>query len=68
MDNYCINKNPQANGDHEMHKDGCSHMPDSENQQDIGSFATCAEALVEAKKIDSDADGCFYCCKECHTS
>jgi len=68
MAKYCMNINPQANGDHEVHKAGCSHMPDSKNQRDLGEFATCVEAVEVAKKIDRDADGCFYCCRECHRS
>ncbi len=27
MANYYVNKNAQANGDHEVHKSGCSWIP-----------------------------------------
>ena len=63
-----MNTNSQANGDNEVHKEGCSHMPNSENQKYLGEFTKCQDAVAAAKQIDSDADGCFYCCKECHTS
>jgi len=29
---YCVNKNAQANGDHEVHKVGCSFYPNQENR------------------------------------
>jgi hypothetical protein len=27
MAHYYVNQHAQANGDHEVHKSGCSHMP-----------------------------------------
>jgi hypothetical protein len=68
MAKYYVNMNAQENGDHEVHKEGCSHMPDPENQQYLGEFATCQDAVEEAKKSNPKADGCYYCCNECHTS
>jgi len=63
---YYVNKNAQANGDHEVHTSTCSHLPDSNNRIYLGIFSTCKEALAEAKKYYSQADGCYYCCNECH--
>lgn len=63
---YYVNKNAQANGDHEVHTSICSHLPDSNNRIYLGIFSTCKEALAEAKKYYSQADGCYYCCNECH--
>ncbi|WP_275946148.1 hypothetical protein [Vibrio metschnikovii] len=39
MPNYIINKNQQANGDHEIHNttSGCSFMPNAENQVSLGA-------------------------------
>jgi len=65
---YLVNKNAQYNGDHEVHKETCSHLPNPENRKYLGDFTNCRDAVREAKKYDSDADGCYYCCNECHTS
>jgi hypothetical protein len=67
MSNYYINMNAQNNGDHEVHKEGCSYIPSPQNRKFLGSFTSCKEAVKQAKIFDSKADGCFYCCHECHT-
>ena len=72
MPNFIINKNTQSNGDREVHNttDGCSHMPDSENQISLGYHSSCHGAVAEAKARwpDDKIDGCHYCCNDCHTS
>ena len=50
---YYVNKQAQSNGDHEVHKSGCSYMPSEENKQYLGSFSNCFEAVREAKKYYS---------------
>ncbi|MCO6499316.1 MAG: hypothetical protein J5I47_02945 [Vicingus serpentipes] len=64
--NYYVNTNAQSNGDHEVHKSGCNHMPEIWNQKFLGSFTNCKDAVKEAKKTYSTADGCYYCANECH--
>ncbi len=66
MPRYYVNKNAQTNGDHEVHKSGCSYMPNTENRTYLGEFPSCKEAMVEARKIYKNADGCYYCSNECH--
>ena len=68
MPAYYVNTNAQANGDHEVHQSGCTYMPGSLNSVYLGDFTTCADAIREAKKHFARADGCQYCCPECHTS
>ena len=68
MDSYYMNENAQANGDHEVHTSTCSHLPAAHNRHYLGVFSNCHDALREAKKRDSNADGCYYCCRPCHTS
>jgi hypothetical protein len=68
MDNYYVNKNEQPNGDHEVHAVSCIFLPIAENRLYLGFFDNCAEAVKEAKKTYPKADGCFYCCRECHKS
>lgn len=65
---YLVNKNAQYNGDHEVHREDCNHLPHPENRKDLGIFYNCHDAVKKAKEYDSDADGCYYCCNECHTS
>lgn len=67
MARYYVNKNAQANGDHEVHKQGCSYMPMEHNRKYLGEFATCQGAVKEAKKHYSQVNGCYYCSRECHT-
>jgi len=68
MDKYYVNKNAQSNGDHEVHKSGCSYMPTSENRIYLGEFSNCHSAVSEAKRYYTQVNGCYYCCRPCHTS
>ncbi len=71
---YIVNKNAQANGDHEVHKwpeSLCSspRYPLSENQLHLGEYVGCTGAVQEAKRRGyQTADGCYYCSSACHTS
>lgn len=67
MTKYYVNKNAQANGDHEVHKSGCSYMPDPENRLYLGIFSTCRGAVAEAKRYYPQSNGCYYCSIVCHT-
>ena len=68
MKKYYVHKYTDAQGDHEVHVEGCSKMPSPENRIELGSFSNCDDAVAAAKKIYSDVNGCYYCCKACHTS
>ena len=68
MSKYYVNKNAQSNGDHEVHKEGCSYMPSSENRIYLGDFSNCNSAVSAGKKHYDQVDGCYYCCRSCHTS
>ena len=65
---YYVNKNAQSNGDHEVHKSGCSHMPNLENRIYLGDFTTCAPAVRKAKEHYMQSNGCYYCANACHTT
>lgn len=67
MARYYVNKNAQANGDHEVHRDGCQWMPLPANRLYLGDFNTCGPAKTEAKKHYAKADGCAHCSPACHT-
>lgn len=68
MTEYIMNKNAQSNGDHEVHKITCHRLPLPENRLPLGDFSSCHGAVRKAKEYDPDADGCFYCSPDCHTS
>lgn len=65
---FYVNKNAQNNGDHEVHRATCCWLPESENRQYLGDFATSQEAVREARKYYNQVNGCYYCCPETHTS
>ena len=68
MASYYVNKNAQSNGDHEVHREGCSWLPDVNNRIYLGSFYTCGPAVVEARNHYSQVNGCYFCSRDCHTS
>lgn len=72
MPQYIINQNQQQNGDHEVHDatNGCTYMPKPENQIDLGFHASCHGAVTSARSRwrDSRINGCYFCCRPCHTS
>jgi hypothetical protein len=68
MDYYYVNKKAQSNGDHEVHTSNCTYMPSAENRLYLGYLSSCAEAVREAKKTYPQSNGCYYCCRACHTS
>lgn len=72
MADYIINKNPQPNGDYEVHNatTGCSYMPKPENQIALGYHLSCEGAVFAARNNwpNSRINGCYYCCNPCHTS
>lgn len=65
---YYVNNNPQSNGDHEVHISTCYYFSKMNNRTYLGEFATCQEAIREAKKHYQKTNGCVYCCNPCHTS
>lgn len=68
MARYYVRDKAQNNGDHEVHKEGCSYMPDPANRTYLGEFATCRPAVQAAKRIYPKSNGCYYCSNDCHTS
>ena len=68
MEKYCVNKNSQSNGDHEVHRVAkCNHLPNYENQIDLGYHSNSRSALSKAKEHYTQSNGCKYCCEEIHT-
>lgn len=68
MAKYYVNKNPQDNGDHEVHKDGCSWLKMVVDKKYLGEFSSCHGAVAAAKAYYPTADGCKHCSPECNKS
>ena len=70
MASYYINNNQQANGDYEVHRQGCRYFP-THDYTYVGEFYSCNGAVQEAKNRYPNRyriNGCYTCCKECHTT
>lgn len=65
---YYYNSNLDEKGKHEVHTEGCNHLPTLSNRILIGYEQNCKAAIQRAKKETgkSNFDGCFFCCNECH--
>lgn len=69
MAQYCVNKNGQSNGDHEVHNLAtCTVLPNSDNRLALGEHVTCRTAVTKAKEIYSQSNGCATCSPSCHTT
>lgn len=68
MARYYVNQNQQSNGDHEVHRDGCSWIPAQQNRIYLGQFLSCPPAVREARRYYAQMNGCYYCSTPCHTS
>lgn len=63
MTHYYINNRTQRNGEHQIHRTGCTFMPDGDTRAYLGEFDSCASALAEARKRYKQATACRYCCE-----
>ena len=72
MPTFVVNRNEQANGDHEVHNTttGCTFMPAPSNQINLGTHSNCQSAVAAAKQQlpYKRVNGCKYCSTACHTS
>jgi len=67
MDKYYVNDHAQANGDHEVHKDGCYWLKLAHSTTYLGLHYSCATAVAEAKKHYGQSNGCAFCASACNT-
>lgn len=68
VEEYFVNNYAQDNGDHEVHTRSCYWRHMGENMRSLGVFDKCQDAVKAAKYIFPQADGCKFCCPECHYS
>ena len=69
MPNFCVNKNAQPTGEHEVHNldAGCNHLPEFHNRHQLGNHTNCQSAVTAARRVYNNVDGCAYCAPACHT-
>lgn len=67
MAQYFVNRNAQANGDHEVHANTCIYLPLPANRLDLGLHLSCASAVAQAKLTYRQSNGCRTCSYPCHT-
>jgi hypothetical protein len=67
MPQYCVNRTVQANGDHEVHAEGCIYWPHPQNVQPLGWHAFCQPAVQAARAFYYQVNGCRTCSTGCHT-
>ncbi len=65
---YYVNKKPQDNGDHEVHKTNCPFLPNPKNRQFLGDFDNSHGAVQKATKSYEHSYGCYHCSNESHPS
>lgn len=68
MPNYYVNKNTDAQGDHEVHTYECPWLPKEENRIALGYHLNCTSAVKKAKEYYSNVNGHKHCSEECHSS
>jgi hypothetical protein len=74
MNSYILNRDRQdskSGKNYEVHnEDICNRLPLAKNRIFLGYFSDCHGALRDAKakhpSLDSDIDGCYQCCPDCH--
>ena len=72
MPQYIVNSNKQSNGDNEVHqfpRSLCTspRYPAIQNQVQLGVHSYCRGAVEKAKRMGYNANGCWYCARECNT-
>ncbi len=71
MPSYCVNKKAQLNGDHEVHDltpGVCPTLPALDKRLALGYHGTCTTAVQQAKQTYWKSNGCYHCCRSCHTT
>ena len=65
---YYYNKHVDSKGNHEVHSEDCSYLPNYENRIMIGYENNCKSAIERAKRETgkTNFDGCWHCSFECH--
>ncbi len=66
MTAYYVDRRPDDDGAHLVHREICTHMPLLPHRELLGEFPSCAPAVALAKQTYPGANGCYYCSQACH--
>lgn len=66
MASYYVNTDAQPNGDHEVHRAGCTFLPGEKARIYLGDFESCRAAVRRAEEQYRQVNGCYYCSRPCH--
>lgn len=66
MVRYYANRDAQANGEHDVHGEGCHFVPESDKRSYLGEYTSCRHAVAAARTIYPQSNGCHACSPECH--
>lgn len=64
---FYVDKDSGADGNHEVHADGCILMPEPQRCRMLGLHHNHRTAVSEAKALYSQSHACFYCNEEFST-
>lgn len=66
---YYFHNTVDDKGNHEVHAESCSYLPNAYNRTMIGYERSCSDAIDRAKQEHpfKSFDGCYFCCRPCHT-
>ena len=64
MPEFCVSRNPQPTGVHEVHADNCPAWPT--DNVSLGWHRDCHGAVLEARIYFPHVDGCAICSMMCH--
>ena len=64
MHRYFVNLYPEQNGDHLVHREGCTRLPTF--PLNLGHHPDCQHAVDVAKRFFPRSNGCFQCARDCH--
>ncbi|MGG7176322.1 hypothetical protein ACQPU1_01925 [Clostridium paraputrificum] len=65
MSFYYVNDKVDEKGQHEVHEEGCSKMPNEMYRTFLGDFGNEIEAVESSiRNCYFNSDGCYFCCRE----
>jgi hypothetical protein len=62
MDYFYVDKKPQADGSHQVHRGTCKFLPVNEDRMFLGYFDRYEDPVVLAKNWFPLSTGCKHCC------
>jgi len=61
MPRYFVSKELQINGEHEVHREDCSLIPEKENCIFLGNYMSSETAVGVAENFYDNVQSCYQC-------